>query len=377
MHEISVITGNITSTSLGASKEVQSNSQASSSRGSLALNQQQQDELNQQAQAAVVDINTDIGGITPDPWPATGPGAPYDLPWIFSKTTQVTAQSMADNQQGQGLFQSALIKENYGTAGNASGTAGPLAHNQGLQNQLSDQQSDSDITVKSKIGEAVPEPAPVPVNPAINDPQVIVDETMSGSQTSNLQEQFGMQAAEVRPQQMSQRQPKDPAINELGQNQLASKRTNARNTTAISVAPGGRHDPWRIGVGPTDIQATRTVADAGSQNQQAQGYDQTAVANSGYTNELAENTATSVQEHGSETAADNSVDVVYRTNTVSPLTANVLYHAASAADNSLQTQDGSQASASSGWGSRSRNLGAGMQSNGQLVTSRMSVSIDV
>jgi hypothetical protein len=386
MHSISVISGNITSTGFAQSREIQANSQASSSRGGIALNSQGQDEVNGQAQAAAANIDTVIGGSTPDP-----SETPYDLqtyhyPSILAKTTKVTAQAGTDNAQGQGLLQNALVKSNWVSGPNCdpiifppSGGA-PLAKNEGTQNQVSDQTSDSDVNVGTTIGdpkaECPPTPAPVP-DP---DPVVIVDETLSQSRTENKQDQCAGQAAEVQPQYTSGsggQQNQDPAINELGQNQEASKATNARNTTRIAVAPGGRHDPYRLGVGPTHIQATRTVADAGSENKQSQAYEQTAVASSGYPHDYADNTAGSKQVHESATNADNGVSIYFRTNTIAPLQVDAQFHAALAGDESEQTQNGSQAAAASGRGNRARNRASDTQSNSQVVGSNMRVRIDV
>jgi len=383
MSSISVISGNFDSISFAQSREIQTNSQASASRGGIAHNVQDQGQVNGQAQAAAADVDTVIGGPTPDP-----NDTPYDLqtyqyPSIFSSTTKVTAQAAAGNEQGQGLMQSALVKSNWITC--ADGTRiifepqgqAPLALNEAGQAQISDQASDSDVNINTTIGdpkaECPPQPAPAP-DP---DPIVIVDETVSASQTGNKQDQIACQEAEVQPQHITERQPKDPAINRLGQLQESRKATNARNNTQIAVAPGGRHDPFKVGVGPTYIQATRTVADAGSTNSQSQAYGQTAVAASGYAYDRAENEAGSVQTHDSTTHGDNRVGIYFRTNTIAPLEVVADSHAALAGDDSEQSQNGSQAAAANGRGNRALNRAGDSQANSQWVDSNMRVRIDV
>lgn len=383
MSSISVISGNFDSISFAQSRGIQTNSQASSSRGGTAHNVQDQAQVNGQAQAAAADVDTVIGGPTPDP-----NDTPYDLqtyqyPSIFSSTTKVTAQSGADNQQGQALVQDALVKSNWITCADGSriifepaGQA-PLALNEGDQSQISDQLSDSDVNINTTIGdpkaECPPQPAPAP-DP---DPVVIVDETVSASQTSNKQDEIALQSAEVQPQLITGRQPQDPAINRLGQLQESRKATNAGNSTQIAVAPGGRHDPFKVGVGPTYIQATRTVADASSVNAQSQAYEQTAVAASGFAHDRAENEAGSAQTHESITHGDNRVGIYFRTNTIAPLEVIADSHAALAGDDSEQTQSGSQAAAANGRGNRALNRAGDSQANTQWVDSNMRVRIDV
>jgi hypothetical protein len=169
----------------------------------------------------------------------------------------------------------------------------------------------------------------------------------------------------------------DPAINELGQGQHATKETKAKNQTEISVAPGGWYDPWRVGVGPTTIQATRTLAGAQSSNIQSQAYAQNATAHSGLVAEYADNTGSSRQTNGSDTDARNKVSVLYRTNANAPMSTTVVDHTAIAEDTNDQSHYGSQVASSVGAFGRSRNSAGTLQTNGQLVRSDMRVLIDV
>ncbi|MDA1138794.1 MAG: hypothetical protein O3B01_09450 [Planctomycetota bacterium] len=375
MHSISVISGNISSTGFSGSRESQNHNQHSVSYGSIANNNQDQSQRNGQQQATIVDINTDIGGNTPHSY-SSYPSFTH-LPSIFSSTTQVLGESGTENQQSQGLNQSAIVKENsYPGSFPYVSHLGPLAKNQGSQDQGSDQQSDSDVNINTKIGDPIEICDPVPY-PDVSDPKVIVDESISRSGTGNFQEQWADQNAEVKPQHILRREPKDPAINELAQTQDAKKGTNARNNTSISVGPGGRHDPYSIGVGPTGIYASRTLAEGRSINNQSQGYNQAAVANSGYSNEYADNSATSAQTNNSDTASDNKIGILYRTNQPSPLYTEVYQHASLAEDTSEQSEHGQQAAAASGPSNKARNRGAGYQDNSQWTNARMTVNIDV
>jgi hypothetical protein len=375
MHSISIISRSITSTGFSGSRESQNHNQHSASYGSIAKNNQGQDQRNGQQQAALVNINTDIGGNTPDSYDSYSSFT--HLPSIFSSTTNVLGDSGTENQQSQGLNQRAVVKENsYPGSFPYVSHRGPLAKNQGSQDQGSDQQSDSDVNINTKIGDPIVICDPVP-HPDVSDPEVIVDDIISRSGTGNFQEQWADQDAEVKPQHILRRQPKDPAINELEQDQDANKRTNARNNTSISVGPGGRHDPYGIGVGPTSIFASRTLAEGRSVNRQNQGYNQAAVANSGYSNEYADNSARSAQNNDSDTASDNKLSILYRTNQPSPLYAEVYQHASIAEDTSEQSEHSQQAAAATGPSNKARNRGAGYQDNSQWTNARMTVNIDV
>ncbi|MDP6116787.1 MAG: hypothetical protein QGF00_12675 [Planctomycetota bacterium] len=375
MHSISVISGSITSTGFSGSRESQNHNQYSVSHGSVAKNNQDQNQRNGQQQAAIVNVDTDIGGNTPDSYESYASFT--HLPAIFTSTTHVLGESGTENQQSQGLNQRAIVKENsYPGCFPYISRKGPLAKNQGDQDQASDQQSDSDVNINTKIGDPIEICAPVPPRD-VSDPEVIVDDSISRSGTGNFQEQWADQHAEVKPQHILRRQPRDPAINELDQNQDANKRTNARNNTSISVGPGGRHDPYRIGVGPTSIFASRTLAEGRSVNRQNQGYNQAAVANSGYANEYADNSAKSAQNNDSDTASDNKLSILYRTNQPSPLYTEAYQHASLAEDTNEQSEHGQQAAAASGPSNKARNRGAGYQDNSQWTNARMTVNIDV
>lgn len=383
MHSISIVSGNITSTGFSRSKEDQVNAQSSSSSGGFAVNRQRQDEDNGQRQAAFVTIASDVGGETPEPAPEP---VPDHYPFISIFTQKVRANSGTDNLQGQALYQDALVTRGcrplrvFDSIFDGEEGRGPLARNQGTQNQLSDQQSDSDVNIKHKVGDPLCEPVKEFPKIPPPDPQIIVDDSESTSETNNEQNQFAGQNAEVTPQKILDdghgAGVTDPAINELDQNQDAAKRTSANHNVEMIVAPGGRHDPLRQGVGPTFMSATNTFAGARSANLQNQGYEQSAAANSGLLREYADNDAVSRQNNDSNTNANNRIAFLYRTNTIAPVNIVADTHAAMAEDLSEQNHSGTQTASSSGPLSRARSQGRTGQDNSQLTRSGMTVFVN-
>ncbi len=364
MHSISVFSSNIHSNGLSNSNDLQRNSQFSRSEGGLADNDLDQKGTNQQQQDTLATVQSNIGS-------GNGPANLGNVPDLHIVTRKVSGDSTTSSAHNQELGQHAVVSRNNSGLSSRS----PLARNWGRQNLGSDQQANGDTFNLTRIGD-INAGGPDADHVLPGDVIAITDQTSATATTNNLGGQSADQEATVKPQ-FALQEPNDPALNNLEQDAVAGKTTRSNNTTAVEIGPGGRHDPFNVGVGPTFMQASRSFSGAQSNNLHGQALNQRATANSGFSNEIARNDANGFQGNFSDNGSVNIVDTTFVSNQAADFVGNVTNHASQAQDNNGQQQQGSQSAAASASGNVASNNGIANQLNLQKGSADMTADMFV
>ncbi|MDP6358571.1 MAG: hypothetical protein QF473_25860, partial [Planctomycetota bacterium] len=348
MHSISVFSSNVHSNGLSNSNDLQRNFQFSRSEGGLADNDLDQKGTNQQQQDTLATVQSNIGS-------GNGPANLGNVPDLHIVTRKVSGDSTTSSAHNQELGQHAVVSRNNSGLSSRS----PLARNWGRQNLGSEQQANGDTFNLTRIGD-INAGGPDASHVFPGDVIAITDQTSATATTNNLGGQSADQEATVKPQ-FALQEPNDPALNNLEQDAVAGKTTRSNNTTAVEIGPGGRHDPFNVGVGPTFMQASRSFSGAQSNNLHGQALNQRATANSGFSNEIARNDANGFQGNFSDNGSVNIVDTTFVSNQAADFVGNVTDHASQAQDNNDQQQQGSQSAAASASGNVASNNGIANQ----------------
>ncbi|MDA0841318.1 MAG: peroxidase family protein [Planctomycetota bacterium] len=364
MRSISVFSSNIFSNGLSNSNDLQRNFQLSRSEGGLADNDLDQKGTNQQQQDTLATVTSIVGS-------GYGTLNLGNVPNLHIVTKQVAGDSTTSNAHNQELGQRAVVDRNNTGISSRS----PFANNSGRQNLNSDQNANGNTFNLTRIGD-INAGSPTANNILPGDVIAITDQTSATATTNNFGGQSADQDAEVKPQ-FALIEPNDPALNNLDQNAVAGKATNSNNTTVIEIGPGGRQDPFNVGVGPTFMQASRSFSGAQSNNFNGQALDQRATANSGFSNEFARNNAKSVQSNFSDNGSLNIVDTTFVSNQAADFVGKMTDHASRAQDTNEQQQQGSQSAAASAPGNKASNNGIANQVNLQRGSAVMTAGMFV